>query len=257
MSGEARRSAKSAVVAAFRRHCSPALKAQGFVGSRGHFVRRQGAVTQVIELQHSIYGGRITANLGLDLEWLRPLVRWIPQPALGPHAHDATRWVRIGIVSPAKADVWWSYADETESVDDACRNLARAILEYGVRWMESESAREAFLQYAQEKLVRSQSPVRPHGSFLELRLMAAVCAWRGEFASAHEHAAHAAQLWTEERERLVNARKIYKKRHPSDVRLVGVPNLVRELERIISPTTGARAFSPPARKKRRSKSSRQ
>lgn len=241
---------KSKVVAAFRRHAGPALKAQGFSGGRGHYVRRQGAVTQVIELQHSIYGGRVTANLGLDLEWLKPYVRWIPSPDLGPHAHDATRWVRVGIVSPAKADVWWSFGDESE-IDECCKHLARAVLEYGVPWLDAKSSRDAFRAYAEEKLVRSQSSMRPHGSFLELRLMSAICAWRGEATLATQHAEWAAELWGEERERLVNARTLYKKRHPEQPRLVGVPNLVRELERLIAPTS-ARVFLPPAKKKRRS-----
>lgn len=238
---------KSKVVAAFRRHAGAALKAQGFAGGRGHYVRRQGAVTQVIELQHSIYGGRVTANLGLDLEWLKPYVRWIPTPQVGPHAHDATRWVRVGIVSPAKADVWWSFGSEDE-IDGCAKNLARAVLEYGVPWLDDKSGRDAFRKYAEEKLARSQSSMRPHGSFLELRLMAAVCAWRGELTLATEHAGHAAALWNEERARLVNARTMYKKRHPEQPRLAGVPNLVRELERLITPGS-ARQFVPPKKKK--------
>lgn len=239
---------KTKVVAAFRRHAGPALAAQGFTGGRGHYVRRQGAVTQVIELQHSIYGGRVTANLGLDLEWLKPYVRWIPSPAVGPHAHDATRWVRVGIVSPAKADVWWSFADESE-IEDCTKNLARAVLEYGVPWLDAKSGRDAFRSYAEEKLERSRSSMRPHGSFLELRLMAAVCAWRGELTIAAQHAGWAAELWNEERERLVNARALYKKRHPEQPRLAGVPNLVQELERLIGSTT-SRTFAPPPKKKR-------
>lgn len=248
---------KQEVVKAFRRHAAPVLKELGFAGPRGHFVRRGPEVTHVVELQHSIYGGRLTANLGVDLEWLRPQVRWIPQPALGPHAHDATRWIRIGIVSPAKSDVWWSYEeDDTESIDEACRNLANAIEKFGLPWLDAQSTRKAFIDYAEEKLVRSRSRARPHGSFLELRLMAAVCAWCGERDLASEHAAHAAELWTEERARLASAREIYRKRQPSGTRLPGVPNLLRELERLISPTKDDGVFAPPGKPRRRSKSSR-
>ena len=73
------------------------LADEGFAREGAQLVRRARGVVEVVEVQHSIYGGRVTANLGLDLVFLRPLVRWVPRPSLGPHAHDCVRWLRVEI----------------------------------------------------------------------------------------------------------------------------------------------------------------
>ena len=239
---------KAKALKAFRRYAVSPLKAAGFEGPRGHFVRRVGAVTQIVELQHSIYGGRITANLGLDLEWLRPEIRWIPRPVLGPHAHDAVRWIRIGLVGPEHADEWWSFQDDPESLEQAGVGLTQAIVEHGLPWLDEQSHGEFFLKHAEERRRRSKSDRNPHGSFAEVRLLAAVNAWLGNRKEAKRHLLLARRLWPTEKARLQAARRMYRQRHPqTQVRLARVPDLLRELERLIEPTRGASVFLPPAR----------
>ena len=245
---DGRSMSKAKALRAFRRHVAASLKAAGFEGPRGHFVRRLGAVTQVVELQHSIYGGRITANLGLDLEWLRPEIRWLPRPAIGPHAHDATRWVRVGLVGPDRADRWWAFQDDPESLEAAGFGLASAIIEHGLPWLESHSGMDAFLEHAKERRARSRSDRHPQGCFSELRLLAAVHAWRGNTSQAERCLKIARKLWPVEKARLQAARKSYRERHPNEPqRIPRVPDLVRELERIIEPTRAASAFQAPSR----------
>lgn len=250
---------RRAVILAFKDEVEPELKALGFDGRRGHLVRANGAVTQAIELQHSIYGGRVTANLGLDLSFLKPLVRWIAQPALGPHAHDCTRWIRIGLVSPERADRWWSFEpDSEEAAVRAVRELGQAIIEHGVSWLDAEAARESFLRYARARIDRGRCPERPNGTYLDLRLCAAVLAWNGELEEASACVELARACWDDERERLVAARAEFQKTK-SKTRMPSVPDIQRELEELISTTT---ASSPAARSRdsslsrRRSKSAR-
>jgi uncharacterized protein DUF4304 len=236
---------RRAVLEAFKRQIEPELKARGFCGRRGHFLRRDPhGVTQVIELQHSIYGGRLTANLGLDLEFIKPLVRWIPSPALGPHAHDATRWIRIGLVRPDHADCWWAFdADSDDGADEAARSAGRAILDHGLPWLEAESDSKSFVHYAETRLERSKCAEHPEGCFLELRLMAAVLAWHGEIGHAQLFAERARLSWPDERARLQAARMAFRKKHPQVGRKVPeVPDIQAELDRLISTTRVSRSF---------------
>ncbi len=244
---------KAKALRAFRRYVAAPLKAAGFEGPRGHFVRRVGAVTQIVELQHSIYGGRMTANLGLDLEWLRPEIRWIPRPSLGPHAHDAVRWIRVGLVGTDPADRWWSFLNDPESLEQAGQGLAAAILQDGLPWLDGESRAEAFLQHAEERRRRSLSQQFPHGCFPELRLLAAIHAWLGDRVEASRYFDLARGQWPVEKARLQAARRTYRERHPDAAeRLARVPDLLGELGRLIEPTRGASAFQAPTTKAGRS-----
>ncbi len=221
-------------------------------------VRRVGGVTQIIEVQHSIYGERLTTNLGLDLEWLRPTIRWIPRPALGPHAHDSVRWVRIGLIGPEKSDRWWGYGAETAGLEAAMRSLGEAVGAAGLAWLDEASDPPSFLEYAREQMERSRSDRHPDGGFMELRLMAAVLAWNGDRDQALKLANRARAIWSEEKERLEKARHTYRKRHPGPGRLPGVPNLLSELEALISPTKGEYPFvaRAPSSRRRPSRSAR-
>lgn len=232
---------KRRLEALFRAEAASALEAEGFTGEGVHFIRRQGRVTQVIELQHSIYGLRVTANLGLDLEWLKPPVRWIPRPALGPHAHDSARWVRLGLTTPERADRWWSFEEDDASIAAAARALAAALLSSGLDWLERESSPEAFLRFAEERLRRSEGVMRAVGSYLDLRLLTAVHAWRGDREAAEAALFEAKVLWPEQKARLAEARRHYKERHVGGSRLAGVPDLHKELERVV----GELAAGPP------------
>lgn len=220
------------------------LASEGFAADGGHLVRSTHGVTEVIEAQHSVYGSRITANLGLNLEWLRPLVRWVPRPSIGPHAHDCVRWIRVGLVDAARGDRWWVYdEDDPATLEAAAAALAERVAGPGLEWLGRERTPDAFLKHAEGRVERSVSPLRPYGGYLELRLLAAVHAWRGEFQLAQGACAQAREQWEEERARLAMARKIYRRRHPETrARLAPVPNLQRELERLTAPTTGVRAL---------------
>lgn len=198
-------------------------------------------MTQVVELQLSIYGARVTANLGLDLRWLEPAVRWINVPKIGPHAHEAVRWVRVGVAGGGK-DKWWSFEDDS-SFEVALDELRRAILEPGLEWLERESARTAFLRDAQARVDRSKGPRHPQGRFAELRLLAAVLAWVGRIEDARVVAEHARACWEEERQRLAQALSHFQSKfQPAPEPRLSVPDLARELDRLICPTTGA--FAP-------------
>jgi hypothetical protein len=245
---------KQEVVAAFRLWAEPHLRDAGFSGHRGHYVRRAGGVTQVVELQHSIYGERFTSNLGLDLEWLLPSVRWISRPSVGPHAHDAVRWIRIGLIGPEKSDHWWGYGTGTEGLELAMRSLAEKVRTDGIEWLDEESAPERFVAHARELVDRSRSDRHPDGGFIELRLMAAVLAWSGDGGGARRYANKARACWTDEKERLEKARRTYRKKHATDGRLPGVPNLLTELDRLISPTKDDYPFVAPKRARRPSRS---
>lgn len=235
------------VLLAFKEEVEPELKQLGFTGRRGHLVRNDGPVSQVIELQYSIYGGRLTANLGLDLSFLKPLVRWIAQPALGPHAHDSTRWIRIGLVRPERSDHWWSFEPGSEEAAvKAVRELGQALLDHGVHWLESESPCEAFLRYAETKVERGRCPSKPDGTYLDLRLHAAVLAWSGAHREARECAERARSCWEDERERLATARAEFQKLK-SLKRMPSVPDIQGELDELITATTKVSRSGPSAR----------
>ena len=250
---------KTEVLELFQRRAGPALLALGFEGQAGHFVRSRGAITQVIELQHSIYGGRVTANLGLDLPGLLPPVRWIPQPTIGPHAHDAARWVRIGMAMPERADRWWAFTDQAPSVVEAIDGLGGAITGYGLDWLDREGAWDALLRHAEERLERSRSPICADGGFLELRLLTARHAEGGDARRARSLFRLAAALWPAELKKLEAARRHYlEKNHPPGTKLKAVPDLLAELEALIGPTKAAssRPRAPASEKRKRSRSAR-
>jgi hypothetical protein len=243
------------VLLAFKDEVEPELRELGFTGRRGHLIRKDGPVAQVIELQYSIYGGRVTANLGLDLSFLKPLVRWIAQPALGPHAHDSTRWIRIGLVRPERTDHWWSFEpDSDDAAVKAVRDLGQALVEHGVHWLDTESPCESFLRYAQHKVERGRCSEKPDGTYLDLRLYAAVLAWSGARDAALDCAERARKCWADERERLVAARAQFQKK--KSVRMPSVPNIQRELDELITSTTKVLGsdLSPATPLRRRSRS---
>lgn len=231
----------------------PDLRDRGFAGRSGHLVRRTGrGVTEVIEIQHAVFGGRVTVNLGLELDCLKPLVRWLARPAVGPRAHESTRWTRIGSVLPEAVDRWWSFA---RTVPDASgvviQQLRAAVLERGLAWLETERDPGAFLAFARERVARSRTEAHPEGSYLDLRLLAVVRAWRGEVAEARRVAAAARPLWPETRARLEAARTEYRKRQRGlGRRLPPVPDLQAELEGLIATTTAVRSSGEGARPRR-------
>jgi len=222
----------------FAREVEPALAARGFRGAEGHLVRRVGDVEQVIEVQLSVYGTRVTANLGLHPAWLEPVIRWVSPSRFGPRAHDCIRWIRLGLAGPRGRDHWWSFDTEPE--------LARAIAEMklellgpGLEWLERSSARESFLADARARLERSKGPKHPHGRFGELRVYSAILAWGGAYADARQMADHARVHWDEERARLEKALAQFQDRYPPMVVPEGqIPDLPAELDRLISPTRG-------------------
>ncbi len=237
---------RALIQAAYSSQVEPALNARGFVGAAGHHVRRVGEVTQIVELQHSVYGGRVTANLGLDLSFLLPVVRWIPRPTLGPHAHDATRWIRVGLTGAERADRWWPFSDASGSADEAAAALGERLLRDGLGWLERECSPEAFLRHARDKRERSRGPKQRHGGFLELRLLAAVQAWSGDRSEATRTMDAASALWREERARMIAARDAYAEKH-AQTNLAPVPDLLAELAALIEPTTGVVAAEPTPR----------
>jgi hypothetical protein len=227
---------------AFEARAGVALRTSGFEGRNGHYVRRAGDVTQVIELQVSIYGARVTANLGIDLPWLEPALRWIHPPDIGPHAHESIRWIRIGVATPEGRDRWWSFAEPVD-LDVAVRELGAEILGPGLAWLDRESGPAALLKEAEARVDRSKGPRHPHGRFAELRLLAAVLAWNRRLDEARAVAEQASTCWEEERQKLSNALASYRSRFAtSGTSALAVPDLAQELEALISPTTGA--FGP-------------
>lgn len=221
--------ARTFFVSAFDRLLIPALKERGFRGRADHFVRRDGEVIQVIELQFSIYGSRVTANLGLDLEWLAPAARWIPRPEIGPHAHEGVRWIRVARAAGG-TDRWWNFETE-ELAETAARELFDMIVHQGLAWLSSEAHPRKFLEHARQRVARSSGPRHPAGGFFDLRLLASVLAWNGELEEAREIAKEAESFWPEEKRRLDFAREHYLSRHKGDC--PPVPDLVAELFAII------------------------
>lgn len=213
-----------------KQHLAPMLEKRGFAGKAGHWVRRFD-VFQVVEVQHSIYGKKITVNLGIDLPWLPPAARWIPRPARGPHAHDCLRWVRIGRLLEEPEDRWWSYELKADA-DVAGEEITELIERRALVWLEHESERPSFLEYAKERLERSKGPRAPEGRYLELRMLAAVLAWNHLFDQAHEVVELSRAAWPDAREKLSAARRTFGEKHKG-ASLVGVPNLPRELDDLI------------------------
>lgn len=208
------------------------LEPEGFTYRGAHFVRRQPGLTEVVEAQHSIYGTRVTANLGLDLDALPPVIRWIPRPELGPHAHDCVRWLRIGLAGAERGDRWWAYdPEDRDSLERAAAALAGEVSGPGVGWLRREQHPDAFLEHAERAVARSRNSVQPEGGYLELRMLAAVHAWRGDRSKGRAVCDLARSVWPGERERLVQARTIYARRHPGATDpLSPVPPLQDELE---------------------------
>jgi len=226
---------RQAFLDAFDQRIGPLLREDDFRGNAGHYVAKSGDVERVVEVQLSIYGARVTANLGLNLSWLLPAVRWVSPPELGPHAHECVRWVRLGVVSERAHDHWWSF--ETPPERDACLDeLRREIFGAGRAWLLIESTKEAFLREAELRAERSRGPRHPSGRFAELRLLAAVLAWNGRNEEAQRRADDARRLWGEEQDRLTRALALFQDRFPpSDPDAAAVPDLMAELDRLIRP----------------------
>lgn len=216
------------------RDVEPRLVARGFAGADGHLVRRVGEVAQVIEVQLSIYGTRVTANVALDLGLLDPVIRWVAPSTVGPHAHDCTRWVRLGVLGPSGKDHWWPF-DTDAALRAAVAEMGHELLGPGLAWLERESAPAAFLADARARLERSRAPRHPDGRFPEQRVLAAVLAWNGERREAERVVAQARQTWPEERARLEKALASFRDRYPPDVAPPGlVPDLLAELEGLVA-----------------------
>lgn len=226
-----RRPPQKPLIEAFRRYVAPALRERGFRGRAGHYLRAQGVVDQVIELQPSVFGSRVTANLGVDLRFLEPAMPWVRRARLGARAHECTRWVRIGLAGSAGADVWWSYGSR-EELSLACDGLLEALLAHGLGWLDEMSSREAFLTHAAERLERSKGPRHPEGRWSELRVFAATLAWNERVEQARVVAELAESLWIEECARLSAARARYLRSSPCAI--AEIPDLQAELVRLVS-----------------------
>jgi hypothetical protein len=226
---------RQAFLDAFDQRIGTLLRADDFRGNAGHYVARSQDVERVVEVQLSIYGARVTANLGLNLAWLLPAVRWVSAPELGPHAHECVRWVRLGIVGAKAHDHWWSF-ETPEERDVALEELRAEIFGPGRAWLLAESTQESFLRDAEARVARSKGPRHPSGRFAELRLYAAVLAWAGRVEEARRTAAQARSLWPEERDRLARALALFQDRYPpTKPDAAAVPDLLGELDRWIAP----------------------
>lgn len=186
----------------------PMLEPAGFVHRELHFVRNEGEVIEVVEVQPSIYGSRFTVNFGLDLEFLEPLAPWIPRPKLGPHAQDCLRWIRLGELLPGQEDRWWSF--ESEHARQASGNeIASLVAKYGLKWLTRHRKKDAFFRHAEARLARSRSPRRPFGRFEELRLYCAIAAWTERDAEVANVVEACRRTWPAEREHLEEARRLF------------------------------------------------
>lgn len=223
------------------------LAERGFAGAEGHLVRPVGDVQQVVEVQLSIYGTRVTANLALDFTWLAPAIRWVSPSIVGPHAHDCTRWIRLGISGSYGKDHWWSF-DTPAALVETIAEMRSELLGPGLGWLERESSPEAFLKDARTRLERSKGPKHLHGRFTELRALAAILAWTGRHPEARQIAEHARSVWPEEKARLDKALASYRDRYPPDSQPPGVvPDLPAELDALLD----AKARPPkPTRRSR-------
>lgn len=218
---------------AFAREIEPQLTELGFGGADGHLVRAIGDVEQVVEIQLSIYGTRVTMNLALDLAWLAPVIRWVTESAVGPRAHDCPRWVRLGVSGTYGRDHWWSF-DTHDALRATVHEMRRELLGPGLEWLERESSAAAFLTDARARVERSRGPRHPHGRFLELRLLAAVLAWNGRGGEARDAAEKARAVWPAEKARLDKALALYRDRYPPDAAPPGVvPDLPAELDALL------------------------
>ncbi len=225
------------------RDIEPQLAERGFVGAEGHLVRPGPDVQQVVEVQLSIYGTRVTANLALDFAWLAPAIRWVSPSSVGPHAHDCTRWIRLGVSGKYGKDHWWSF-DTEAALEATVAEIRSELLGPGLGWLERESTAAAFLADARTRVERSKASRHPHGRFSELRALAAVLAWNGRPAEAREAAAHAREVWPEERARLERALALFRDRYPPDAAPPGVvPDLPAELDALLDAKAPARGRS--------------
>ena len=228
---------KSQLAELFRDSVAPELRKRGFRGRGVHLVRTVESVQQVVELQHSIYGARFTVNFGLDLSFLAPTATWIPRPALGPHAHDCVRWIRLRELLPDKEDRWWAYETAAER-KQAVAGLREAVLEHGLSWLEHESPAGRFYVHSKHRLERSKSPRRPYGRFEELRLHCAVCAWMDRWEEAEAALEDCRVEWPDEREHLEDARRHYLSQLGRRAREVPrVPDAIRGLEAFLAACT--------------------
>ncbi len=238
MTGNGDESIRARVQDAVAQRLSAQLVPLGFVVSGAHAVRRRGEGVEVVELQHAVYGPRITANLGLSLESLGSVLRWLPTLPFGPHAHECARWSRVSLAEAGGQDRWWTY--ESDSVESAADALVDRIVATGVPWLEREGTQDAWLRHGLAAVSRTRSPRCPEGGFFELRLMSAVHAWRSEMDLARARFREAAALWPDERARLAAARAVYARR--ADRPVSELPDLLAELQGLIGPTTAGRSM---------------
>ena len=125
-----------------REHVGPLLKLHGFRKSGRTWRRAVGNVVQVVNLQasrwNSAESGDFTCNLGVYFPAAAELAESATAGKENPGEADCIVSERLGVLMPVGRDYWWRI-DEQSHDSLVGREVANAIAEYGLRWLDEHS----------------------------------------------------------------------------------------------------------------------
>ncbi len=132
--------------------CRPILSRLGFRRAAPHFWRVVNGLSQCVNFQASAWGsreaGRFTINLGISSPALFEGFtgrRFPKEPA-------AALWpvnTRIGFVMPERRDLWWD-VDETTDVTRVGDQVATALSDYAVPWLQKLATRRDLIDAVED-----------------------------------------------------------------------------------------------------------
>lgn len=167
-----------------------ALNPFGFKKVGDRFLRRQGQVTQVIEVQWSHWSDAqavsFTFNGGLYVPRVTSVLRNRPDPK-SPKLTDCCLSARIGMLTESSLDLWWSVAegDSAEAFEQSLRGIQLALENAMVPFLERFKEPQAIARFLEQPTGVGADQIDPRAQGLRLAYAAALWSGLGDAARCH------------------------------------------------------------------------
>ncbi len=167
-----------------------ALKPIGFAKAGDLFLRKQGQVTQLIEVQWSRWNDAqsisFTFNGGLYVPGVTSVLRNRPEPT-SPGLTDCCLSARIGMITESSLDLWWSVTegDSDEDYEQPRKEVRLALKEAMVPFLESFTEPRAFARFLEQPTGASAAHLDPRAQGLRLAYAGALWSAMGEVAECN------------------------------------------------------------------------